>query len=180
MAITEEILAGALAADPAERRRLHDEVVVSHLWLADTIARRFSFRGEELEDLVQVARVGLVEACERFSPERGAFLAFAAPTITGVLKRHFRDHGWSIRPPRHAQEVAAEMWSQWPAIVQRLGRIPTGRDLADHLDEPPPRSPRPAGRTRPIGRPRSTPVDSSASTSRPPRPARRSSGSKPG
>ena len=57
-------------------------------------------RGEDEEDLVQVAYTGLVEACLRFDPHQGSFVGFAEPTITGVLKRHFRDHGWTVRPPR--------------------------------------------------------------------------------
>lgn len=123
-------------AEPQERRRLHDEVVTRHLWLAERMSRRFRYRGEEPEDLLQVARIGLIEACERFRPDRGPFLAFATPTITGVLKRHFRDHGWTVRPPRRTQELALEMWQQWPVLAQRLGKVPSERDLATQLGEP--------------------------------------------
>ena len=107
---TIELLRRAGAADGEEQQRLLDEVVTSHLWLAETLARRFQYRGEDLDDLQQVARIGLVEACRRFDPERGSFIAFAIPTITGVLKRHFRDHGWLIRPPRRTQELASGIW----------------------------------------------------------------------
>ena len=65
----------------------------------------------------------------------GPFLAFAVTTITGVLKRHFRDHGWIVRPPRRTQEVASEVWQQWPALVQAMGAIPRPTDLAAELGE---------------------------------------------
>lgn len=121
---TLQLLSRARIADVEERQRLHDEVVTSHLWLAESLARRFQYRGEDLDDLQQVARIGLVEACQRFDPERGSFIAFASPTITGVLKRHFRDHGWLVRPPRRTQELASGIWKQWPELVQQLGSIP--------------------------------------------------------
>lgn len=133
---TTELLVRARTADPAEQHRLLDEVVTAHLWLAETLARRFQHRGEDLEDLQQVARIGLVEACHRFDPERGSFISFAIPTITGVLKRHFRDHGWLVRPPRRTQELASGIWKQWPALVQQLGCIPRESDLARVLGQP--------------------------------------------
>ena len=133
---TLQLLCRARTADSAERNRLHEEVVTSHLWLAESLARRFQYRGEDLDDLQQVARIGLVEACHRFDPERGSFIAFAIPTINGVLKRHFRDHGWLIRPPRRTQELASGIWKQWPALVQRLGAMPTEADLARQLGQP--------------------------------------------
>jgi RNA polymerase sigma-B factor len=118
-----------------ERQQIIDEVVTSHLWLAETLSRRFLHRGEDEEDLLQVARTGLVEAAQRFDPEQGAFIAFAVPTITGVLKRHFRDHGWMVRPPRRTQELASGIWQQWPALVQTIGAIPSPQDLANQLGE---------------------------------------------
>lgn len=133
----EALLAEALDAEPAERARLREQVVTSHLWLADSISRRFRYRGEDADDLLQVARIGLIEACERFQPGRGPFAAFASVTITGMLKRHFRDHGWTIRPPRRTQELAAEMWQQWPMVAQRMGKVPSERELAAQLGETP-------------------------------------------
>jgi RNA polymerase sigma-B factor len=132
---TRELLFKARDAGPDERQQILDEVVTSHLWLAETLSRRFVHRGEDEEDLLQVARTGLVEAAQRFDPEQGAFIAFAVPTITGVLKRHFRDHGWMVRPPRRTQELASGIWQQWPALVQSMGAIPSPRDLARQLDE---------------------------------------------
>ena len=134
--LTLERLRAARDADPETRRALVEEVVVSHLWLADSVARRFRDRGEDSEDLRQIARSGLVEACARFDPEQGSFAAFAFPTVTGLVKRHFRDHGWSIRPSRPTQELSAEMWRRWPEVAQAVGGEPTERQLADVLEVP--------------------------------------------
>jgi RNA polymerase sigma-B factor len=133
---THNLLIKAETAGPAKRQRLLDEVVTSHLWLAETLARRFMHRGEDPEDLLQVARTGLVEACQRFDPHQGSFIRFAVPTITGLLKRHFRDHGWVVRPPRPTQELASIIWRQWPTLVQQMGALPRARDLAEELGEP--------------------------------------------
>ena len=133
---TRDLLIAAQTAGPVKRQRILDEVVTSHLWLAETLARRFMQRGEDDEDLLQVACTGLVEACRRFDPHQGSFVGFAVPTITGVLKRHFRDHGWVVRPPRPTQELASIIWRQWPALVQQMGALPGVRDLAEELGEP--------------------------------------------
>jgi RNA polymerase sigma-B factor len=133
---TYNLLIKAETAGPAKRQRILDEVVTSHLWLAETLARRFMRRGEDPEDLLQVARTGLVEACQRFDPHQGSFIGFVVPTITGVLKRHFRDHGWVVRPPRPTQELVSMIWRQWPTLVQQMGALPRARDLAEKLGEP--------------------------------------------
>jgi RNA polymerase sigma-B factor len=133
---TQNLLLEAETAGLARRQQIIDEVVCSHLWLAETLARRFLHRGEDEEDLVQVACTGLVEACQRFDPHQGSFVGFAVPTITGVLKRHFRDHGWIVRPPRPTQELASTIWRQWPTLVQQMGALPGSRDLAEELGEP--------------------------------------------
>jgi RNA polymerase sigma-B factor len=132
---TVALLSRARQVGEDERQQIIDEVVTSHLWLAETLSRRFLHRGEDEEDLLQVARTGLVEAAQRFAPEQGAFIAFAVPTITGVLKRHFRDHGWMVRPPRRNQELASGIWQQWPSLVQSIGAIPSAQDLASQLGE---------------------------------------------
>lgn len=133
---TNDLLLEAQTAGPTRRQQIIDEVVCSHLWLAETLARRFLHRGEDEEDLLQVACTGLVEACQRFDPLQGSFVGFAVPTITGVLKRHFRDHGWVVRPPRPTQELASTIWRQWPTLVQQMGSVPRSRDLADELGTP--------------------------------------------
>src|SRR5687767_5522606 len=80
------------------------ELVEAHIGLAEYLARRFGNRGEPLDDLVQVASLGLLKAIDRFEPERGLqFSTYATHTITGELKRHFRDKGWAIRVPRRIQ-----------------------------------------------------------------------------
>jgi RNA polymerase sigma-B factor len=133
---THDLMVRAQTADPVERQLIIDQVVVSHLWLAESVSRRFLRRGEDPEDLVQVARAALVEAGQRFDPEQGSFIGFAIPTMTGMLKRHFRDHGWLVRPPRRSQELASVIWRQWPAMVQRLAAVPSDSDVAGQLGEP--------------------------------------------
>ena len=130
-----QLLRQAQNADPETKTKLQNEVVTSHVWLADSLARRFHHRGEEPEDLQQVARFGLVQAVQRYDPDQGPFLAFAIPTINGCLKRHFRDHGWLVRPPRRTQELAAQLRQQWPDLTQRLHADPSDQDLADHLGQ---------------------------------------------
>ena len=133
---TRELLLEAQTAGPLRRQQILDEVVTSYMWLAERLARQFLYRGEDEEDLIQVAYTGLVEACLRFDPHQGSFVGFAEPTITGVLKRHFRDHGWVVRPPRPTQELASTIWRQWPTLVQQMGAVPRARDLADGLGAP--------------------------------------------
>ena len=87
-------------------KTLRDEIVASQVGLAEYLARRFKNRGEPIEDLIQVALLGLLKAVERFDPSRGLeFSTFATPTIVGELKRHFRDKGWAVRVPRRVQEL---------------------------------------------------------------------------
>ena len=133
---TRALLLEAETAGPLRRQHLLDEVITSHLWLAEKLARQFRHRGVDDDDLVQVARTGLVEACLRFDPHQGSFVGFAEPTINGVLKRHFRDHGWTVRPPRPTQELAASIWRRWPSLVQEMGSLPCTQDLADELGAP--------------------------------------------
>ncbi len=115
------------SGDPELRRLL----IESHLRLAEHLARRFSNLGVALDDLVQVASLGLVKAVDRFEPERGLeFSTFATPTIVGELKRYFRDKGWSVRVPRRVQELHVELSSLVGTLTQRLGRSPTIAELA--------------------------------------------------
>jgi RNA polymerase sigma-B factor len=117
----------------AERqdRETRDRLIEAHLRLAEHLARRFANRGVALDDLVQVASLGLVKAVERFDPERGLeFSTFATPTIVGELKRHFRDKGWSVRVPRRVQELHVEINTVVGDLTQRLGRSPTIAELA--------------------------------------------------
>src|ERR671919_1308381 len=111
---------------------LRDEIVASQVGLAEYLARRFKNRGEPIEDLIQVALLGLLKAVERFDPSRGLeFSTFATPTIVGELKRHFRDKGWSVRVPRRVQELHVEINALVGDLTQRLGRSPTIPEIAE-------------------------------------------------
>ena len=113
--------------DPAIR----DGLIESHLRLAVHLARRFDNRGVPLDDLVQVASLGLLKAVERFDPERGLeFSTFATPTIIGELKRHFRDKGWSVRVPRRVQELHVRLNSLVNELTHKYGRSPSITELA--------------------------------------------------
>ncbi|HEX2039582.1 MAG TPA: SigB/SigF/SigG family RNA polymerase sigma factor [Acidimicrobiales bacterium] len=110
---------------------LRDELVEAHLGLAEYLARRFSNRGEPLDDLVQVASVGLLKAVDRFDPDRGVeFSTYATHTIVGELKRHFRDKGWAVRAPRRMQELYLRLGKIISTLSQDLGRSPTIPELA--------------------------------------------------
>lgn len=102
------VLFGRLAglADGPERDAVRDELVTAWLPMAHRIAGRFRDRGESIEDLRQVAALGLVKAIDRFDPERGAFESYAVPTITGEVKRHFRDRMWALRVPAGSRNCA--------------------------------------------------------------------------
>ncbi len=121
-----------------QSRTVRDELVVEHLGLARSLARRYSGRGEAVEDLEQVATVGLLKAVERFDPERGlAFTTFAVPTITGEIKRHFRDRGWATRVPRGLQDLALRLTRTVQELGHELGRSPSVAELAVALDVDP-------------------------------------------
>ena len=110
---------------------LRDQLIEAHLGLAEYLARRFSNRGEPLDDLVQVASLGLVKAVERFDPDRGLeFTTFATPTIVGELKRHFRDKGWAVRVPRRVQELHLRVTGVIDDLQLELGRSPTVAEIA--------------------------------------------------
>ncbi len=128
-----QALRAARDATPGERMRLQDQVVRDHLWLADSLARRYHRGCEDLDDLVQVARGGLVQAVRRYDPDQGPFTAFVVPTVTGLLKRHYRDHGWLVRPPRRTQELSAELRRSWPVLTQQFRGAPTDRQIATEL-----------------------------------------------
>ena len=114
--------------------RVREQLVERYLPLARKLALRYSYTHESIEDLVQVASVGLLKAIERFSPERGCrFTSFAAPTILGELKRHFRDKGWAIHVPRDIQERALAVSRQTDRLSGILGRSPTVQELADSM-----------------------------------------------
>ncbi|WP_084010525.1 RNA polymerase sigma factor SigF [Pseudofrankia sp. DC12] len=117
-----------------ERAAIRDQLVRMHLPLVEYLARRFRNRGEPLDDLVQVATIGLIKSVDRFDPERGVeFSTYATPTIVGEIKRHFRDKGWAIRVPRRLQELKLSLTKATSELSQSLGRSPTVAEIASHL-----------------------------------------------
>jgi RNA polymerase sigma-B factor len=127
------LLAGLPAGDP-RCELIRARIVAQHMKLARQIARRYANRGEPVEDLEQSALVGLVKAINGYDPLRGHdFLAYARPMMNGEVKRHFRDQTWAVRVPRKVQEGRAELSYAVAALSQRLGRPPTGEELAAEL-----------------------------------------------
>lgn len=123
-----------LDPESSERRRIRDELVELHLPLVEYLARRFRNRGEWLDDLTQVATIGLIKSIDRFDLERGVeFSTYATPTIVGEIKRHFRDKGWAVRVPRRLQELKLSLTKAVGDLSQREGRSPTVAELATHL-----------------------------------------------
>jgi RNA polymerase sigma-B factor len=117
--------------DQEERRRLQQEVVVLNLPLARGVAARYVGRGESFEDLYQVACFALVKAVRNFDTERDrAFYFYAMPSMHGEVKRHFRDHSWAIRPPRHVQDSRDAVNDAVEKLTQELQREPTADEIA--------------------------------------------------
>ncbi len=124
----------AAEADAAVRAGLRDRLVECHLHLARAVAGRYRRYGLPFDDITQVAAVALVEAVDRFEPERGLpFSNFAVPTVAGAIKRYFRDHRWVLRTPRGLKELYLEVRTASESLTQRLGRCPAAAELAAHL-----------------------------------------------
>jgi RNA polymerase sigma-B factor len=112
-----------------------DDLVERFMPLARSLARRYMGAREPLEDLQQVANLGLLKAIDRFAPEQGnAFSSFAVPTILGELKRYFRDCGWAVHVPRGAQEMALRVEHAQQRLAGASGRSPSVSELAEHLE----------------------------------------------
>jgi RNA polymerase sigma-B factor len=112
-----------------------DWLIERYLPLARHVASRYRGGSEPIEDLEQVASLALVKAIDRFDPERGAsFSSYAVPTISGELRRHFRDYPWALRVPRDLQELAVKVGKAESALQLQLGRAPTAAEVADQLD----------------------------------------------
>ncbi len=117
-----------------DREDVISELVELNLGLCDALANRYVHRGAERDDLVQVARMALFLAIQRFEPGEGRrFVSFAVPTITGEIKRHFRDHCWMVRPPRRIQELRSRIGRERPGLEQQLGRRVTAGELGSEL-----------------------------------------------
>jgi RNA polymerase sigma-B factor len=127
------------AADKVLLRRYHEdgdlaareELIERYMTLVRSLARRYAYRGEQLDDLVQIGAIGLIKAIDRFDLERGVELTtYATPNIIGEIKRHFRDKGWSVRVPRGLQELNVQVSKLIEQLTVQLGRSPTIPELA--------------------------------------------------
>lgn len=133
----------ALPHDPRARsgqlrETFENDLILGYLDLAEALAARFEARGRERADLNQVAYLGLVKAARGFDRSKGeSFPAYAAPTITGELKRYLRDRTWVVRPPRNIQDLRTRMFRAEPELTQALGRSPSVEELAGELDTDP-------------------------------------------
>ncbi|WP_435811391.1 SigB/SigF/SigG family RNA polymerase sigma factor [Streptomyces termitum] len=124
----------ALPEGSPEKAELRHRLVRMHLPLVEHLARRFRNRGEPLDDLTQVATIGLIKSVDRFDPERGVeFSTYATPTVVGEIKRHFRDKGWAVRVPRRLQELRLSLTTATAELSQQHGRSPTVHELAERL-----------------------------------------------
>ncbi len=130
----EQLFALMASGGPADRHQARAALIERHWRYAQSLGRRFRNRGEPIEDLCQVAAIGLIKAIDGFDPAHGAsFLSYATPTVTGELRRHFRDKGWNVRVPRRLQEMRADLRSATERLTHELGREPTAAELAADL-----------------------------------------------
>jgi RNA polymerase sigma-B factor len=135
MTRTADCLAEASDAPPPRRDSLVEEVVLLNMPVARSVARRYRNRGLHQDDLDQVAFLALTRAARNFDPELASdFLSYAVPCIRGELKKHFRDSGWSVRPPRRVQELQARISGVQSDMAQELGRSPGRGEIADELE----------------------------------------------
>jgi RNA polymerase sigma-B factor len=123
------------SAEPTAQHGSPDALIEAHISVARSLAARYRNRGIDLDDLEQVALLGLTKAAHRFRPDAGHdFLSYAVPTVRGEIRRYFRDHGWMVRPPRRVQELQARIAGAQDVLVAELGRSPRPSEIADHLD----------------------------------------------
>ncbi len=134
---TLDLFREAASATPAQRQRLLEAVIELHVDLAHAEAARYRARGIALDDLRQVAALALTKAARGYDVTTGHdFLSYAVPTIRGELRKHFRDHGWMIRPPRRIQELQGRINAAESELSNRLGRSPQPAEIAAHLEVP--------------------------------------------
>jgi RNA polymerase sigma-B factor len=123
-----------LPADHPDRAGLRSELVTGHLPVVRHIARRFAGRGEPVDDLEQAGTIGLLGAVDRFDPSHGSdFLSYAVPTITGEIRRHFRDRTWAMRVPRRLKDLQSTISGAVGPLSQELGRAPRPSEIAARL-----------------------------------------------
>jgi RNA polymerase sigma-B factor len=132
---TQRLLELAHEAAEADRPFYQGRVVELNMQIAVDVARRYRSRGVAIEDLEQVAYLGLLKAARGFDPERATdFLSYAVPTIRGEVRRYFRDHGWVVRPPRTVQQAQARITAVESDLCQELGRAPRPSEIAERLE----------------------------------------------
>ncbi|MEV4708768.1 sigma-70 family RNA polymerase sigma factor [Actinoplanes sp. NPDC049316] len=123
----------SMAADFKRRQLLREDLIRRLIPFADRLASRYRGCSEPLEDIRQAARLGLVNAVDRYDPERGSFTAFAVVTIIGEVKRHFRDRTWAVHVNRRLHDLSMEMGHAIADLTQTLSRTPTASEIAQHL-----------------------------------------------
>ena len=129
------LAAAAVTRSSSRREQLEDYVIRLNMDVARSVASRYFERGIEREDLLQVAYAALTRAARDFDPDRHRdFLSYAVPTIRGEVKKHFRDRGWTVRPPRRIQELQGSIQRAQGHLAQRLGRSPRPPEIAEELD----------------------------------------------
>lgn len=131
------VLLHRMPAESYEYERQRERIVARCLPLADHVASHFARRGEGLDDLIQVARLGLMNAINRFDPAKGpSFIGFAVPTMMGEVRRYFRDYSWGMRVPRRLRELHVQISRTTADLAQQLGRAPTAGELSQILEVP--------------------------------------------
>lgn len=132
--VTDELCAALVDADETERAEIVERLIEANMGVARAVAAHYRHRGEAVEDLEQVAYVGLAKAAHGFDPERGYdFLTYAVPTIRGEVRRWFRDSCWMVRPSRRIQEARAQISACTEELLQELGQLPSDEALAQRL-----------------------------------------------
>ena len=134
---TDTIVADLRLVPPesSDSRSLTTTLIETNAGVARSMASRYRNRGIDLDDLEQVALLGLTKAAQRFDPDAGHdFLSYAVPTIRGELRRHFRDAGWMVRPPRRVQDLQSRISRAQEVLESELGRSPRPSEVAEHLD----------------------------------------------
>lgn len=127
----------SLFAEYAETgdKEIRDILIEEHLYIAEILAKKYTGKGIDYDDIFQVASMGLIFAVERFDPSKGfEFSSFATPTIIGEIKKHFRDKGWTIRVPRRIQELSKKINDTKLSLAQKNQRTPTIQEIAKTLD----------------------------------------------
>jgi RNA polymerase sigma-B factor len=133
--IAEQYAADVSHCADDQAARMREDLVRAALPMAERLARRYRMT-RDAEDVLQVARLGLLKAVNRYDPQRGSFTAYAISCIVGEIKRHFRDRSWDVHVPRRMQELALAVRRTHDHLVQELGRVPTGAEVAGRCAMP--------------------------------------------